>query len=533
MALLSWWPAWAEGVLLFTGTAVAWALGLYVATRGGLRRVPLLAALAVFALSLYLLGQALGALAPEPARWLAWLRRTWWGAALAPAFWLALTLALAIDEGPTGLAGWLSRLFVPVTAVALAVAVLLGALSITEETLLRWSSSGPLPGAAVASTGRVSWHVPRGALYPVYQVYVLVCAGAAALILLRLRRLCAPGTPLHARFTWLLASAILFVLASLHLTIASATYAYPSFPGELLLIAGILIMAWNIARYGALLAREVVTADAVAFALSLLGVLVIYGALFMLVAPLDFAWIERGLPLLLVVMSTHALVDARSHVLDRLVYGRAVSALTGQLRALAHRVVRQPDAVSALAEVRETLDTVLRVQGEAMQRASQGGADQRAGPPGATSAVTGAIARAQHGESLAPAEVRVLVEGALRRLNDLPGLSQHPLKNYLLTPASPATDLEYAALLRGKLEQAIERLRPPGPRPMPGTSASASGWLHYLVLHEAYVEGRPNKQIMQRYRLSEGTFHRARRRAIDALALDLYQRSIRGQRSMA
>ena len=46
------------------------------------------------------------------------------------------------------------------------------------------------------------------------------------------------------------------------------------------------------------------------------------------------------------------------------------------------------------------------------------------------------------------------------------------------------------------------------------------GWLHYLVLREAYVDGRPNKQIMQRYALSEGTFHRARRRAIDAVASD-------------
>jgi len=50
------------------------------------------------------------------------------------------------------------------------------------------------------------------------------------------------------------------------------------------------------------------------------------------------------------------------------------------------------------------------------------------------------------------------------------------------------------------------------------------GWMHYLVLKEAYVDGRPNKQIMQRYALSEGTFHRARRRAIDAVASDVASR---------
>jgi hypothetical protein len=38
------------------------------------------------------------------------------------------------------------------------------------------------------------------------------------------------------------------------------------------------------------------------------------------------------------------------------------------------------------------------------------------------------------------------------------------------------------------------------------------------------VDGRPNKQVMQRYHLSEGTFHRARRRAIDAITQDLHER---------
>ena len=79
--------------------------------------------------------------------------------------------------------------------------------------------------------------------------------------------------------------------------------------------------------------------------------------------------------------------------------------------------------------------------------------------------------------------------------------------------------------LREALTQAIGRLRPQGPRPNPGPQGAQGGWLHYLVLQEAYVEGRPNKQIMQRYHLSEGTFHRARRRAIDVLAADLAERS--------
>jgi hypothetical protein len=167
------------------------------------------------------------------------------------------------------------------------------------------------------------------------------------------------------------------------------------------------------------------------------------------------------------------------------------------LRDLANRVVRQPDELSALADVRETVDQILR------ERAAE------AAPADATR----------------PAELRVLVEGALRHLNDLPALSEHPLLHHLPgLEDDPGTALERAAGLRSELDQAIERLRPAGARPSPGNS-NVGGWLHYLVLKEAYVDGRPNKQVMQRYALSEGTFFRARRRAIEVVAEDLWQRS--------
>jgi hypothetical protein len=157
------------------------------------------------------------------------------------------------------------------------------------------------------------------------------------------------------------------------------------------------------------------------------------------------------------------------------------------LRDLGNRVVRQPDELSALADVRETVDQILRERSPAT-------------------------------------DLRVMIEGALRHMNDLPTLSQHPLLAELPAIAdADGTPLERAAYLRNALDQAIERLRPSGPRPTPGSSA-VGGWLHYLVLKEAYVDGRPNKQIMQRYALSEGTFHRARRRAIDALTADIASR---------
>jgi len=60
-----WWSDWAEGGLLCAAALMAWALALYVATRGGLRRVPVVTAVSLALLSVYLLGLGLAAFTPE------------------------------------------------------------------------------------------------------------------------------------------------------------------------------------------------------------------------------------------------------------------------------------------------------------------------------------------------------------------------------------------------------------------------------------------------------------------------------------
>ena len=62
---LLWWQDVAEGALLCAGGLAAWALALYVATRGGLRRVPLLTAAALALLAAYLIGVGLATLTPD------------------------------------------------------------------------------------------------------------------------------------------------------------------------------------------------------------------------------------------------------------------------------------------------------------------------------------------------------------------------------------------------------------------------------------------------------------------------------------
>lgn len=436
-------------------------------------------------LAVYLLGEALGAFAPDLPTWSRWLQRTWWATSLALALYAIWTLALAADEGPEQWARRLRTALPWLGAGVLAVGATFGAVGALTSLVQDWGApftlySDPLLGVR---------HATRGPWLGAFQLFALVCLIGPAINLGVLWRASPGGSPLRARFAWLTASAVIFLIGGGWIVLASGTFLLVGLPGQLLLVAGMLIMGWNVARYGALLAGEQVLSDFLAYAAAMLAIVSVYGAVLLTLVPgSSFVWIERGLPLLFLVMTTHVVVDTRGHLLDRMLYTPLLSRLRGQLRELGNRVVRQPDELSALADVRDTVEQIMR------ERAPE-------------------------------TDLRVLVESALRHLNDLPGLAEHQLLIELPRVVElEGTPLERAAALRNGLDQAIERLRPGGARPAPGASA-VGGWVHYLVLKEAYVDGRPNKQIMQRYALSESTFHRARRRAIDAVASDVASRA--------
>lgn len=359
MAEPTWWPLWSEGMLLAAGTVLVWALVLFVGTRGVLRRIPLQAALAMSALVIYLLGQVLAALAPSQSLWAAWSRRTWWGVAFAPAFWLAVTLALAAAEGPAERQPALQRWYRLGMPIGLVLAGLFAAIGTATELVHRWNappvtSHWTVFGAVL--TSRVS---PAGALFPAYQAFLLLCSGGAALTLAALWWLAPAGSPLRTRFRWLLCSAVTFLVAAGYLSVAGIGLGLSVLPGQLLLIAGMAIMGWNVARYGALLAGEVVTSDFLAFSLATLAVVALYGGVLLLLAPVSFPWLERVLPALLLIMASHVVAQRPIGPLDRLLYGRVVGTLRNQLRRLALGVGRQPDPVAALAEVREQVDALL------------------------------------------------------------------------------------------------------------------------------------------------------------------------------
>ena len=68
-----------------------------------------------------------------------------------------------------------------------------------------------------------------------------------------------------------------------------------------------------------------------------------------------------------------------------------------------------------------------------------------------------------------------------------------------------------------------EKLRPPGELPRE--------WYSYVVLHDAYIEGAPNRDIMARLYISEGTFNRTRRKALRGVARLLLEKRSRLCRS--
>ncbi|MFQ6001978.1 MAG: GAF domain-containing protein, partial [Anaerolineae bacterium] len=128
-------------------------------------------------------------------------------------------------------------------------------------------------------------------------------------------------------------------------------------------------------------------------------------------------------------------------------------------------------------------------------------------------------------EGITEKEFVALVEDGLRRLFDYSYLGEHKLahlsmvERQLQSREAPLTHLDRGKALKEVLLQALDKLRPPASQPDPPTLE----WYPFLVLHDAYVLGEPNRDIMSKLYISEGTFNRTRRRAVRALAKALLE----------
>jgi GAF domain-containing protein len=122
-----------------------------------------------------------------------------------------------------------------------------------------------------------------------------------------------------------------------------------------------------------------------------------------------------------------------------------------------------------------------------------------------------------------------LVEEGLRHLYDYPYLGEHALGKLCIVAETlkRQRDASITSLERGKavnelLLLALHKLRPAGTEPK-GSAVPAREWHYFIILNDSYVLGQPNREIMARLYISEGTFNRARRRALRGVAQALLQ----------
>ncbi len=116
------------------------------------------------------------------------------------------------------------------------------------------------------------------------------------------------------------------------------------------------------------------------------------------------------------------------------------------------------------------------------------------------------------------------VENALRNLFDYVYLADTPIAEMELVRQRMAgekkTHLERGKTVQAIMLEALEQMRPVGdvPRDPPPRE-----WYPYVILHDAYVNEKQNRDVMSRLYISEGTFNRTRRAAISSLARALVE----------
>lgn len=118
------------------------------------------------------------------------------------------------------------------------------------------------------------------------------------------------------------------------------------------------------------------------------------------------------------------------------------------------------------------------------------------------------------------------VENGLRHFSDYLVLGQLPLAE--LNKVADKSQVERGKHIQVILREAIQSMKPEGERP---PEPLPREWYNYVVLNDAYVRGVPNREVMARLYVSEGTFHRIRRHAIRGVARYLEEKRKREQES--
>ncbi len=88
----------------------------------------------------------------------------------------------------------------------------------------------------------------------------------------------------------------------------------------------------------------------------------------------------------------------------------------------------------------------------------------------------------------------------------------------LVDEESVVTDIDRGKALWGLLREAIDRLRPTDSEP-----EHTPAWRLYALAEGVYIQGKSAREVADELDISQRTFHRERRAAVEALATVVWQ----------
>jgi len=474
----------------FATVFLFWVLAVYVGTRGPRTSTSLAVVFTQVVAAAYLFGQAMLANAQTLSEWTAWSRGLQWGVAVGPALWYTLTALLLKDEPKAQ--GYLRRFGYPLAGIVWIVAAVICLLIYSGDALYVWSA----PVALSTGVGQYfAFRAPTGPWYVVIVGFMIaVSAGALANVGFGMR--VAPDDVSRRHFRWLVSSVILICLGTVPAAVANWRdfWGWPVWLGHLALAIGPVVMVVDVAAYSFFLRGRVIRTDLSRFVMSMVAIGAVYlAATALLLGGYRFQTLAILALLPLLAVLTHAAPEYARAFFDRLVFAGDVRQIRSRLSAVMQEAATTPDLTPLLTQARTEL------------QAAQSEHDAR------------------------------LVELALRRLNNPGALGRCDLKARI--PAtlrveaarangdSGLTPVEEAKLLRQILADSIAGLQ--SDEADRSTATRKASDLFFNILNDEYLQGIPNKQIMRRYAIGEGTFHRYRREAIALLTSELLARESR------
>ena len=587
---------------------IAWWFGLYVVTRNPRRLISWLTGLTFWTMAGLFLNILLALTPPPPPHnfpgWLQYFFLIWpmgtfeggsgswlqgWSITLSIMLWHHVTVLLR----PGKLNNW--RWTRIISGYGIAVTVIL--IQLLQTHLLYTSTVGdPL----YLST------LQPGPLYPVIAASILLYTGMSIYNLLRSIK-AAPNAIERGQFTTLgIATLIAGFSAPISILGSTLSLPVPMVLLSVLYIITITMMGYSVARYSALSEGRTMRRDlaynAIAMAITIsLYVLVTWASVSFYNAP-----VAAFIPMILLAITTHMLVDMARLTLDSIFHRRDNRELRANFRRLAGDIGEQDSkeiisfALDSMSStVPATYSLILLFDGDQVKETASRNWTQKLPPinpadlstddvlplePGhfpeplhdatlliplyADTTQLGAVilGRPVNGLAYSQADIEALLypsdklaevirdiqqqrlyldqlakttaqsrrkigkesgklsvkeaENALRNLTDYAYLGDSKVATMNLTKKHLSPD-ETTHLDKGKavykiIIEALDKLRPeetdvpdyPIPRE----------WHAYLVLYDAYVVGKPNRDIMSKLYISEGTFNRTRRAAIRSIA---------------